>query len=234
MLRTFLLVLVLVMPTSLLAQDVAREDTVIFDLDRTIKDPENFNWFTAGTKRVHGAHQAMWEPLFILNYSTGNLDPWLGTSFVANDSHDEWTLTIREGVHWSDGEAFNADDVVFTVNMALGNENLSAREAATIRSQVASVEKVDDLTVKFNLNSGNPRFATENFGIRIFGSFLIMPEHVWSGAEDHATFAFYPPIGTGPYKYSSGASDRMIWDRDDNYWGVAAGFQDLPEPQRRL
>ena len=234
MLRTFLLVLVLVMPTSLLAQDVAREDTVIFDLDRTIKDPENFNWFTAGTKRVHGAHQAMWEPLFILNYSTGNLDPWLGTSFVANDSHDEWTLTIREGVHWSDGEAFNADDVVFTVNMALGNENLSAREAATIRSQVASVEKVDDLTVKFNLNSGNPRFATENFGIRIFGSFLIMPEHVWSGAEDHATFAFYPPIGTGPYKYSSGASDRMIWDRDDNYWGVAAGFQDLPEPQRLI
>ncbi|MDE2759726.1 MAG: ABC transporter substrate-binding protein [Paracoccaceae bacterium] len=234
MLRTFLLVLVLVMPTSLLAQDVAREDTVIFDLDRTIKDPENFNWFTAGTKRVHGAHQAMWEPLFILNYSTGNLDPWLGTSFVANDSHDEWTLTIREGVHWSDGEAFNADDVVFTVNMALGNENLSAREAATIRSQVASVEKVDDLTVKFNLNSGNPRFATENFGIRIFGSFLIMPEHVWSAAEDHATFAFYPPIGTGPYKYSSGASDRMIWDRDDNYWGVAAGFQDLPEPQRLI
>ena len=58
-----------------LAQDVAREDTVIFDLDRTIKDPENFNWFTPGTKRMHGAHQTMWEPLFILNYATGNLDP---------------------------------------------------------------------------------------------------------------------------------------------------------------
>ena len=51
-----------------IAQDVAREDTVIFDLDRTIKDPDNFNWFTPGTKRMHGAHQTMWEPLFILNY----------------------------------------------------------------------------------------------------------------------------------------------------------------------
>ena len=63
------------MASTALAQDVAREDTVIFDLDRTIKDPENFNWFTPGTKRMHGAHQTMWEPLFILNYATGNLDP---------------------------------------------------------------------------------------------------------------------------------------------------------------
>ena len=59
------------------AQSVARENTVIFDLDRTISDPENFNWFTPGTKREHGAHQTMWEPLFILNYGTGELDPWL-------------------------------------------------------------------------------------------------------------------------------------------------------------
>lgn len=216
------------------AQNVAREDTVIFDLDRTIKDPENFNWFTPGTKRLHGAHQAMWEPLFILNYESGEMEPWLGTAFEANASHDVWTLSIRDGVKWSDGEAFDADDVVFTVNMALGNEDLSSREAATIRAQVASVEKVDDLTVTFNLNNPNPRFAVENFGIRIFGSFLIMPEHIWSVQEDPATFAFYPPIGTGPYTYSSGASNRMIWDRDDNYWGVAAGFTDLPEPQRLI
>ena len=216
------------------AQDVAREDTVIFDLDRTIKDPENFNWFTPGTKRQHGAHQAMWEPLFILNYGTGELDPWLGTAFEADDDFDTWTLTLRDGVKWSDGEAFNADDVVFTVEMALGDEELSSREAATIRGQVASVAKVDDLTVTFNLKAPNPRFAVENFGTRIFGSFLIMPEHIWSAAENPATFAFYPPIGTGPYTYTSGASNRMIWDRNDDYWGVAAGFQDLPAPQRLI
>ena len=50
------------------AQDVSRENTVIFDLDRTIQDPENFNWMTPGTKRMHGAHQTMWEPLFILYF----------------------------------------------------------------------------------------------------------------------------------------------------------------------
>ena len=220
--------------SGVFAQDVAREDTVIFDLDRTIQDPENFNWFTAGTKRMHGAHQAMWEPLFILNYTTGELDPWLATGIEPDGDFTEWTMTLREGVEWSDGEAFNADDVVFTINMVLGNEELSAREAATIRAQVEAVEKVDDQTVKIMLKESNPRFPTENFGVRIFGSFLIMPEHVWSTVENPATFAFYPPIGTGPYTYTSGATNRMIWDRNDDYWGVKTGFQDMPAAQRLI
>ncbi|MGR3514455.1 MAG: ABC transporter substrate-binding protein [Paracoccaceae bacterium] len=213
------------------AQDVAREDTVIFDLDRTIKDPENFNWLTPGTKRMHGAHQTMWEPLFILNYTTGNLDPWLATGFEGNADSTEFTIMLRDGVEWSDGEAFNADDVLFTVNMALTNEEISSREASTVRAQVASVEKVDDLTVKFTLNAANPRFIVENFGVRIFGSFLIMPEHIWAD-QDPATFAFNPPIGTGPYTFTSATTNRAIWDRNDDWWGAKTGFMDLPAPQR--
>ncbi|MEL6957377.1 MAG: ABC transporter substrate-binding protein [Pseudomonadota bacterium] len=217
--------------TSGFAQDVARENTVIFDLDRTIQDPTNFNWMTPGTKRMHGAHQTMWEPLFVLNYGTGELDPWLATGFEQNADSTEFTISLREGVEWSDGEAFNADDVVFTVNLALTNEEISSREAATIRAQVASVEKVDDLTVTFTLNNPNPRFIVENFGVRIFGSFLIMPEHVWAG-EDAATFTFSDPIGTGPYTFTSGATNRMIWDRNDDWWGAKTGFMDLPAPER--
>ncbi len=215
------------------AQDVAREDTAIFDLDRTIKEPENFNWFTPGTKREHGAHQAMWEPLFILNFNTGELEPWLAESIEPNADFSEWTMKIRDGVEWSDGEAFNADDVVFTVELVKGNEDLSSKEAATVRAQVASVEKVDDLTVKFTLSDANPRFAVENFGVRVFGSFLVMPEHIWNG-EDPATFAFYPPVGTGPYVYSSGATNRMVWDLNENWWGAKTGFMDLPEPKRLI
>ncbi|MDX8347849.1 ABC transporter substrate-binding protein [Cognatiyoonia sp. IB215446] len=213
------------------AQNVARENTVIFDLDRTIQDPENFNWMTPGTKRMHGAHQTMWEPLFILNYGTGELDPWLATSFEANEDSTRFTISLREGVEWSDGEAFNADDVMFTVNIALTDEEISSREAATIRAQVASVTKVDDLTVQFDLNEPNPRFIVENFGVRIFGSFLIMPEHIWNG-QSPATFAFNPPIGTGPYTFTSAASNRAIWDRNDDWWGAKTGFMDLPAPER--
>ncbi len=214
-----------------LSQDVAREDTVIFDLDRTIKDPDNFNWLTPGTKRMHGAHQTMWEPPFILNYATGALDPWLATGFTANADSTQFTINLREGVTWSDGEAFDADDVVFTVNMALNNAEISSREASTVRAQVESVEKLGDLSVGFTLKAANPRFIVENFGVRIFGSFLIMPEHIWAG-EDPATFAFNPPIGTGPYTFTSAATNRAIWDRNDDWWGAKTGFMDLPAPER--
>ncbi|MEL6437478.1 MAG: ABC transporter substrate-binding protein, partial [Pseudomonadota bacterium] len=217
--------------TAATAQDVAREDTVIFDIDRTIKDPGNFNWFTPGVKRQHGAHQLMWEPLFILNYETGQIESWLAERYEANEDSTEWTITLKPGVMWSDGEAFNADDVVFTVNMVLENEDLSAREAASIRAQVESVEKMNDAVVKFTLKNSNPRFILDNFSVRIFGSFLIMPEHVWNG-QDAATFAFDPPIGTGPYTLSSIATNRAVWDRNDDWWGAKSGFKDLPEPQR--
>ena len=115
--------------------------------------------------------------------------------------------------------------------MAMTNEEISSREAATVRAQVASVEKIDDLTVKFTLKNANPRFIVENFGVRIFGSFLIMPEHVWAG-EDPATFTFANPIGTGPYTFTSATTSRAIWDRNDNWWGAKTGFMDLPAPQR--
>jgi peptide/nickel transport system substrate-binding protein len=232
------LLLTVVSATVIAQDDVAREDTVIFDYDRTIADPENFNPFTADGRnnRGNGAHQAMWEPLFILNYTTGEIDPWLGLSMESNDTLDVWTLTLREGVTWSDGEAFNADDVVYTVEMLASEAGSTLPGSEGIGGVVDSVEKVDDLTVQFNLQGPNPRFQLDFFSVRSTNSVLIMPEHIWAG-EDPTTFTFYAedgsmPIGTGPYTLTSAETNRWVWDRNDDWWGVAAGFNDLPEPLR--
>ncbi|HEX2618818.1 MAG TPA: ABC transporter substrate-binding protein, partial [Phototrophicaceae bacterium] len=117
----FLLLVALTLSISvgIIAQEeVAREDTVIFDIDDSaVPNPTNFNYLVPGTNRNQGAHQAMWEPLFVLNYETGEIQPWIAESFTANDTLDVWTLKIRDGVKWSDGVAFNADDVVFTIQL---------------------------------------------------------------------------------------------------------------------
>ncbi len=212
---------------------IAREDTVIFDLDRSIKNPRNFNWLTPGVKRLHGAHQAMWEPLFVLSYATGELEPWLGLQIVGNDTHDVWTLSLRRGVRWSDGEAFDADDVVFTADMVRDSDAISAREAIRFKAQIAETRKIDSHTVEFRLQKPNPSFHVENFGVLNFSSFLVMPEHVWRG-QDVGSFDFYPPIGTGPYVFGSATSQRAIWDRNDDWWGADTGFRDLPQPKRLI
>ena len=106
----------------------------------------------------------------------------------------------------------------------MDNEELNAREVATIRGQVASVEKIDDLTVRFTLNAPDPRFMVENFGVRIFGSFLIMPEHIWSAAENPATFTFNPPIGTGPTNSPRPRPTVRSGTGRDSWWGAENGL----------
>lgn len=219
------------------AQDVAREDTVIFDIDASsIPNPTNFNPFVPGTFRQQGAHQVMWEPLFILNYQTGNIDPWLGESFTPNDTQDVWTLTLRDGVTWSDGVAFSADDVVFTIQMLLDDETATLGDAASMQQWVESVNKVDDLTVEFDLLNPNPRFQLDYFSVRIWGGVNIMPKHIWEG-QDPFTFTFYDeaqgwPIGTGPYSLTSATPTQFVWDRRDDWWGATSGFSELPQPLR--
>jgi peptide/nickel transport system substrate-binding protein len=223
------------------AQELPRSETVIFDIDGgNVTAPTNFNWMVPGTARNQGMHQAVWEPLFILNYETGKIMPYLGTEFTSNESLDVWTLKLRDGVKWSDGEAYNADDVVFTVQMLLDDETSSLGGAADMQQWVTSVEKTDDLTVVFNLKAPNPRFQLDYWSVRIWGGIIILPEHIWKD-QDPFTFTFYDeakgwPLGTGAYKLTSASETRFTYERDDNWWGKDAnipelGIDGLPKPK---
>ena len=221
------------------AMGITRGDTVIFDLDRFLADNSNANPYSpAGVSgfRLAGGHQILWEPLFILNPISGEIQPWLGTSFESNDAADVWTLSLREGIKWSDGEDFNADDVVFTVEMLKNDETSTLFYSSDMQRWVDSVEKVDDLTVAFNLTAPNPRFQLDYFSVRINDSLLVMPEHIWAD-KDPLTFPNFDPdqgwpVGTGPYTLSDLQVDRIVWDRNDDWWGAQVGFEDLPEPLR--
>src|SRR5690606_9255757 len=59
----------------------------------------------------------VFEPLFVYATSNGEITPWLATDWSFNDDSTELTFNIREGVSWSDGEPFTADDVAFTFNL---------------------------------------------------------------------------------------------------------------------
>jgi peptide/nickel transport system substrate-binding protein len=213
-----------------------RHETVFFDANAPHADPSNFNPWIVDNVRDGGYHQAMIEPLFILNYYTGELDPYLGLSMEPNETFDVWTLKLREGVKWSDGEDFNADDVVFTVEMFEAN---TPDMGADVARWTESVEKIDDLTVQFNLSEPNPRYQLDMWSVKIWGDRnSIVPEHIWRDHIDNALeFTNYDPekgwpVFTGPYLVSSFTENEWVYVRDDNWWGVAAGFDDLPAPKR--
>jgi len=231
--------LVLILACSALAlKPVDRADTVIFDAYGRIANPYIFNWMVPGATRSHGMHQSVWEPLFILNYETDEIEPWLGLSFTSNDQLDVWTLKIRDGVKWADGEAYDADDIVFTIDLLLNDETLSLGEAANMQQWIDNVEKIDPLTVQFNLKAPNPRFQLDYFSVRVWGNVVILPQHVWQD-KDPFTFDNFDlsrgwPLGTGPYRLVQATETEFLYDRREDWWGLETGFQDLPQPKRLI
>lgn len=217
--------------------DVPRSETLIIDHAQTPQNAyENWNYLMpSSVLRAIGLHQFLMEPLFVLNLESGVIEPWLGESFTPNDTLDVWTLKIRDGAAWQDGEAFNADDVVYTINAMLEHAP-ALRDSGAIANMVDTVEKVDDLTVVFNLTQPNPRFQLDHFAVRVWGAVMIAPEHIFAD-QDPTAFTNYAedgslPVGTGPYKLVSTSPAEFIYDRDDNWWAAKIGFQDLPAPKR--
>ncbi|HEY8455128.1 MAG TPA: ABC transporter substrate-binding protein [Actinopolymorphaceae bacterium] len=216
--------------------DSERAKTLILDFHGgRVESPQLFNPFVPGFTSNAGFHQAMMEPLFILNYESGEIEPWLGESFTSNADGTEWTLKLRDGIKWADGEAYDADDVVFTIRMLLeGSAELS--NAVAMQEWVKSVEKVDATTVAFVLNKPNPRFQLDYFSVKIHGGLAIVPEHIWKD-KDPLKFTYYDkdqgwPIFTGPYRLTSASPTRFTYERRDDWWGAEAGFKPLPKPEK--
>jgi peptide/nickel transport system substrate-binding protein len=217
-------------------EEAERRKTVIFDIDGgRVVDPEMWNVLNINVRLDQGAHQAVIEPLFILNYQTGQIEPWLGLSFTGNEGMDVWTLVLRDGVKWSDGEDFDADDVVYTIQTMIDN-GPDVRYGPDMADWVESVEKVNKTTVRFYLTRPNPRFQLDYFSVRIWGSLSIVPEHIFKD-QDPVTFNFYDPakgwpVYTGPYKVESVSDTEFVYVRDDNWWGAQLGWKRLPQPEK--
>ncbi len=212
-----------------------RRKTVIFDLESRVVTPDLWNPFVPGSRSDQGLQQAMIEPLFMLNTENNEIESWLALSMTANESLDVWTLRLRPNVTWSDGEPFNADDVVFTVEMLLANSPTLLFSAA-LQQWIERAETIDDLTVRFVLKNPNPRFQLDYWSVKIYNSVYIVPEHIWRG-KDPLTFKNYDPakgwpVFTGPYKLDSFSETEFVLVRDNNWWGARAGWKPLPKPEK--
>lgn len=143
-----------------------------------------------------------YEPLASVN-ADGELVPILAAEIPSSSNggiaEDGTSVTwkLRQDVLWSDGVKFSADDVVFTYQF-ISNPLVKAATAGTY-STVASVEKIDEFTVKVNFKTVTPAWATAFVGM----PGAILPKHVfeaYNGENAREAPANILPIGTGPYR----------------------------------
>ncbi|MFQ3231276.1 ABC transporter substrate-binding protein [Reinekea sp.] len=149
----------------------------------------NFNPFESTIGSFY-ATDFVYEPLWIFNvWHPDKNFPRLAKSVEISEDLESITYTLREGVKWSDGNSFSADDVVFTVDYA----KLHPNYGINITSLVDRAEKINATTVKFYLT------RKDALAHEIIGRLYPLPKHIFENVDDPVNFANAEPVGTGPF-----------------------------------
>lgn len=131
----------------------------------------------------------------LIRYSTsGAPEMDLAERVEVSDDGKEYTVTLREGILWHDGEAFSADDVVFTIHLI---QDSAYKSPLRGNWQGVTIEKIDEKTLRFVLRQPYAPFM-ENLAIGI------LPEHLWKKIPRESAILSdlnLKPVGTGPYQF---------------------------------
>jgi len=176
---------------------------------------QTFNPYDPNSVMVKNNMQDLiYEPLMMFNMMnpTQAPIPWLASADSWSPDGKTLTLTIRQGVKWSDGQPLTASDVAFTFN-------LFKQYPAFDDSPAPNPSPVPDSATAPNATTAVLTFPTAQYSnLFLIGSTYILPQHIWSSVGDPTKYANANPVGTGPYVMSSFSTQKVVLKANPSYW----------------
>ena len=178
-----------------------------------------------------------YEPLAFYSAFADKTIPWLAESWQYSPDFKQLTIKTRQGVQWSDGQPFSANDVAFTLT-ELTKQTTKIKFGENVGQFVQEAVATDPNTVRVTFKVPAPKFMffmTYKYDIGIYP----VPQHIFKDYPDWSTFTHYDiakgwPVTTGPWQLVFSSPDQKIIDRANrDWWAVKAGLvKSMPAVER--
>jgi peptide/nickel transport system substrate-binding protein len=155
---------------------------------------------------------AIYDPLMRFDTKTEQYVPEMAQSLTSNADHTMWTLKLRPNVKFTNGEVYDAQNVINNINRAMA---VKTNTELNNLKYISNMTAPDPLTVVFQLNAewaGFPNLLAEKSGDIVAPAMLAQ-----LASNPNAT-----PIGAGPFMYQSFRSgEELALVRNPDYWDGA-------------
>jgi peptide/nickel transport system substrate-binding protein len=187
-----------------------KSSTLIMESSPSGPVSKDFNPFSSTSAgNILGATNLIYDPLlqFDLLKSPATTYPWLATKYVWSNNGETITFTLRSGVKFTNGEAFNASEAAWEFNLIKANAGINTNG---LPYAGASAPNATTLVINFT----RPVYTLL---YQIAGTPMI-PKGIWSKVSNPLTYPDTDPVGTGPYKLSSFSPQAVFLTANTSYW----------------
>ena len=179
--------------------------------------------------------RTFFDPIAALG-DDGKVHPYLASKITPNADYSVWTITVRDGIKFTDGTPVNADALIRNLQDT-GTGILVAgalTDVAKNPDKSLKIVKKDDMNFDIYMGKGGDPakpFTWATFDRFLVGQWGLIASPTWLDAVKADPSKATSPIGSGPFTLASYTDDLLVVKKNPNYWlkdknGIALPYLD--------